>query len=52
MTPSRRFFFHPIANLAEMERALTIERSHADLEIARKLDRKSGLETPNAREQD
>ncbi|MHB1805003.1 MAG: recombinase family protein [Acidithiobacillus ferrooxidans] len=35
-TPSGRFFFHVMVRLAEMERDLTIERSCAGLEVARK----------------
>jgi DNA invertase Pin-like site-specific DNA recombinase len=41
-TPSGRFFFHVMASLAEMERELTIERTKAGLETARKLGRKGG----------
>jgi DNA invertase Pin-like site-specific DNA recombinase len=41
-TPSGRFFFHVMASLAEMERELTIERTRAGLEIARKLGRTGG----------
>jgi len=41
-TPSGRFFFHVMASLAQMERELTIERTRAGLEIARKLGRKGG----------
>jgi DNA invertase Pin-like site-specific DNA recombinase len=41
-TPSGRFFFHVMASLAEMERELTIERTRAGLEAARKLGRKGG----------
>lgn len=41
-TPSGRFFFHVMASLAEMERELTIERTRAGLEVARKLGRKGG----------
>lgn len=41
-TSSGRFFFHVMASLAEMERDLTIERTRAGLEIARKLGRKGG----------
>ena len=41
-TPSGRFFFHVMASLAEMERELTIERTRAGLETARKLGRKGG----------
>ena len=43
-TASGRFFFHVMASLAEMERELTIERTRAGLEVARKLGRKGGLE--------
>src|ERR1700678_2954680 len=39
-TPSGRFFFHVMASLAQMERELTIERTRAGLEVARKLGRK------------
>lgn len=41
-TPSGRFFFHVMASLAEMERELTIERTRAGLEVARRLGRKGG----------
>lgn len=41
-TPSGRFFFHVMASLAEMERELTVERTRAGLEAARKLGRKGG----------
>jgi DNA invertase Pin-like site-specific DNA recombinase len=41
-TPSGRFFFHVMASLAEMERELTIERTRAGLEVARKLGRRGG----------
>ncbi len=41
-TPSGRFFFHMMASLAQMERELTIERTKAGLEAARKLGRKGG----------
>jgi DNA invertase Pin-like site-specific DNA recombinase len=41
-TPSGRFFFHVMASLAQMERELTIERTRAGLDIARKLGRKGG----------
>src|SRR5258708_33388799 len=41
-TPSGRFLFHVMASLAEMERELTIERTRAGLEVARKLGRKGG----------
>ena len=41
-TPSGRFFFHVMANLAEMERELTVERTRAGLEVARQLGRKGG----------
>jgi len=41
-TASGRFFFHVMASLAEMERKLTIERTLAGLEVARKLGRIGG----------
>ena len=41
-TRSGRFFFHVMASLAQMERDLTIERTRAGLESARKLGRKGG----------
>ena len=41
-TPSGRFFFHVMASLAQMERELTIERTRAGLEVARKLGRRGG----------
>ncbi len=41
-TPSGRFFFHVMASLAQMERELTIERTRAGLETARKLGRRGG----------
>lgn len=41
-TPSGRFFFHVMASLSEMERELTVERTRAGLEVARKLGRKGG----------
>lgn len=41
-TPSGRFFFHVMASLAQMERELTVERTRAGLEVARKLGRKGG----------
>ena len=41
-TPSGRFFFHVMASLAAMERDLTIERTRAGLDAARKLGRKPG----------
>ena len=41
-TPIGRFFFHVMASLAEMERELTIERTRAGLETARRLGRKGG----------
>jgi DNA invertase Pin-like site-specific DNA recombinase len=41
-TPSGRFFFHVMASLAQMERELTIERTRAGLEVARRLGRKGG----------
>jgi DNA invertase Pin-like site-specific DNA recombinase len=39
---SGRFFFHVMASLTEMERELTIERTRAGLEVARRLGRKGG----------
>lgn len=41
-TPSGKFFFHMMASLAEMERALIIERTRAGLETARRLGKLSG----------
>jgi DNA invertase Pin-like site-specific DNA recombinase len=41
-TPSGRFFFHVMASLAEMERELTVERTRAGLELARRLGRRGG----------
>ena len=41
-TPSGRFFFHVMASLAEMERDLTIERTRAGLEAARRFGRMPG----------
>ena len=41
-TPSGRFFFHVMASLAEMERDLTIERTSAGLEAAKRLGRRGG----------
>ena len=41
-TTSGRFFFHVMASLAEMERELTIERTRAGLEVAKKLGRTGG----------
>ncbi len=41
-TPSGRFFFHVMANLAEMERELIVERTRAGLEVARQLGRIGG----------
>ena len=41
-TPSGRFFFHVMASLAEMERELTVERTRAGLDAARRLGRKGG----------
>lgn len=41
-TTSGRFFFHVMASLAQMERELTVERTRAGLDIARKLGRKGG----------
>ncbi len=41
-TPAGRFFFHVMASLAQMERELTVERTRAGLEAARKLGRVGG----------
>ena len=41
-TPAGRFFFHLMDSLAEMERELTVERTRAGLEAARRLGRKGG----------
>jgi DNA invertase Pin-like site-specific DNA recombinase len=41
-TSSGRFFFHVMASLAEMERELTIERTKAGIEAARRLGRIGG----------
>src|ERR1039458_4176856 len=41
-TPSGRFFFHVMASLAQMERELTVERTRAGLETARRLGRRGG----------
>lgn len=41
-TPLGRFFFHVMASLAEMERELTVERTRAGLEVARRLGRRGG----------
>lgn len=41
-TPAGRFFFHVMANLAEMERELIIERTRAGLDAAKQLGRKGG----------
>uniref|UniRef100_E6QS97 Site-specific DNA recombinase e14 prophage n=1 Tax=mine drainage metagenome TaxID=410659 RepID=E6QS97_9ZZZZ len=41
-TPSGSFFFHVMDSLAEMERELTVERTRAGLEVARKLGRTGG----------
>lgn len=41
-TPSGRFFFHVMASLAQMERELLIERTHAGLQAARKRGRVGG----------
>ena len=42
VTSSGRFFFHVMASLAQMERELTVERTRAGLEVARRLGRKGG----------
>lgn len=41
-TPAGRFFFHVMASLAQMERELIAERTHAGLAAARKLGRVGG----------
>lgn len=41
-TPAGRFFFHTMAALAQMERELTIERTHAGLAAARARGRVGG----------
>ena len=41
-TAAGRFFFHVMASLAQMERDLTIERTRAGLEAARRLGRTGG----------
>ncbi len=41
-TPAGRFFFHVMASLAQMERELMVERTHAGLEAARKRGRVGG----------
>ncbi len=41
-TTSGRFFFHIMASLAQMERELLVERTHAGLEAARKRGRVGG----------
>jgi DNA invertase Pin-like site-specific DNA recombinase len=41
-SPSRRFFFHVMASLAEIERELVIERIRAGLEVARQVGRTGG----------
>jgi len=41
-TPAGRFFFHVMASLAQMERELTIERTRAGLETAKRLGRRGG----------
>jgi len=41
-TPAGRFFFHVMASLAQIERELTIERTRAGLEAARKNGRPPG----------
>lgn len=41
-TAAGRFFFHVMASLAQMERELTLERTKAGLESARKLGRIGG----------
>ena len=41
-TTSGRFFFHVMASLAQMERDLTVERTQAGLEAARRQGRTGG----------
>jgi DNA invertase Pin-like site-specific DNA recombinase len=41
-TPAGRFFFHVMASLAQMERELIIERTHAGLEAAKRQGRVGG----------
>ena len=41
-TPAGRFFFHVMASLAQMERDLTVERTRAGLEAARRQGRTGG----------
>ena len=41
-TPSGLFFFHVMASLAQMERELSVERTRAGLEVARRLGRTGG----------
>lgn len=41
-TSTGKFFFHIMASLAEMERAMIIERTRAGLEVARKSGKLSG----------
>lgn len=41
-SPSGRFFFHVMASLAQMERELTVERTRAGLEAAKRLGRRGG----------
>ena len=41
-TTAGRFFFHVMASLAQMERDLTIERTRAGLDAARRLGRTGG----------
>ena len=41
-TTAGRFFFHVMASLAQMERDLTIERTRAGLEAARRQGRSGG----------
>ena len=41
-TTAGRFFFHVMASLAQMERDLTVERTRAGLEAARRQGRTGG----------
>ena len=54
-TTAGRFFFHVMASLAQMERDLTVERTRAGLEAARRQGRTGGANerwmTPKLRPQ-
>jgi DNA invertase Pin-like site-specific DNA recombinase len=47
-TTSRRFFFHLVASLAQMERERPVEKSRAGLKAARWLIAFSNLRNPKA----